>query len=86
MFCEFWSIFASMIFYVKRSIDISWYTCKIKLLIYPWKSIFSSLVDGTVDSWVLDSGASFHIIAHYKIMENYIAGNYGRCILLMENL
>uniref|UniRef100_A0A0D3DKA6 GAG-pre-integrase domain-containing protein n=2 Tax=Brassica TaxID=3705 RepID=A0A0D3DKA6_BRAOL len=36
-----------------------------------------SYVDSSVDSWVLDSGASFHTTPHHNIMENYVAGNYG---------
>ena len=38
-------------------------------------------VDSPIDSWVLDSGASFHTTAHREIMENYAAGNYGKVYL-----
>ena len=40
-----------------------------------------SYVDSPVDSWVLDSGASFHTTPHHNIMENYVAGNYGKVYL-----
>lgn len=40
-----------------------------------------SYVDSPVDSWVLDSGASFHTTPHQNIMENYVAGNYGKVYL-----
>uniref|UniRef100_A0A0D3AR70 Retrovirus-related Pol polyprotein from transposon TNT 1-94-like beta-barrel domain-containing protein n=1 Tax=Brassica oleracea var. oleracea TaxID=109376 RepID=A0A0D3AR70_BRAOL len=40
-----------------------------------------SYVDSPVDSWVLDSGASFHTTLHHNIMENYVAGNYGKVYL-----
>ena len=38
-------------------------------------------VDNPIDSWVLDSGASFHITAHRDVLENYVAGNYGKVYL-----
>lgn len=38
-------------------------------------------VDSPIDSWVLDSGASFHTTAHKELMENYVAGNYGKVYL-----
>ena len=40
------------------------------------------VVDSLVDSQVLDFGASFHTTAHCDIMENYVAGNYGKVYLL----
>uniref|UniRef100_A0A0D2ZY29 Uncharacterized protein n=1 Tax=Brassica oleracea var. oleracea TaxID=109376 RepID=A0A0D2ZY29_BRAOL len=40
-----------------------------------------SYVDSPVDSWVLDSGGSFHTTPHRNIMENYVAGNYGKVYL-----
>uniref|UniRef100_A0A0D3E471 Retrovirus-related Pol polyprotein from transposon TNT 1-94-like beta-barrel domain-containing protein n=1 Tax=Brassica oleracea var. oleracea TaxID=109376 RepID=A0A0D3E471_BRAOL len=40
-----------------------------------------SYVDSPVDSWVLDSGASFRTAPHHNIMENYVAGNYGKVYL-----
>ena len=30
---------------------------------------------------MLDLGASFHTIAHHKIMENYVVGNHGKVYL-----
>ena len=30
-------------------------------------------VDNSIDSWVLDSGASFHITPNSDILENYVA-------------
>ena len=38
-------------------------------------------VDGSFDSWVIDSGASFHTTAHRDVLENYVAGNYGKVYL-----
>jgi hypothetical protein len=36
--------------------------------------IFS--VDNPLNSWVLDSGASFHTTTIYDILENYAAGDF----------
>lgn len=41
----------------------------------------SLCVDSHIDSWVLDSGASFHTTAHREIMENYVAGDFGKVYL-----
>ena len=38
-------------------------------------------VDSPIDSWVLDSGASFHTTPHHDIMTNYVAGNLGKVYL-----
>jgi hypothetical protein len=38
-------------------------------------------VDSPLDSWVLDSGASFHTTAIREILENYIVGNFGKVYL-----
>lgn len=34
-----------------------------------------------VNDWVLDSGASFHTISHYEIMQNYVYGNFDQVYL-----
>jgi ribosomal protein L19E len=36
-------------------------------------------IDSPLDSWVLDSGTSFHTTAIREILENYIVGTSGRC-------
>ncbi|KAF7151106.1 hypothetical protein RHSIM_Rhsim02G0128800 [Rhododendron simsii] len=38
-------------------------------------------VDSLIDFLVLDLGASLHTIAHRKIIENYVAGNFGKVYL-----
>ena len=38
-------------------------------------------VDSSFDSWVIDSGASFHTTADRNVLENYVAGNYGKVYL-----
>jgi hypothetical protein len=38
-------------------------------------------VDSPLDSWVLDSGASFHTTPIREILENYVAGNFGKVYL-----
>ena len=35
-------------------------------------------VDDSCDSWVLDSGASFHTTSQCDVLENYVAGNHGK--------
>lgn len=40
------------------------------------KLLFS--VESPINSWILDSGASFHTTHHREIIENYVAGNYGK--------
>ncbi|KAL1555306.1 hypothetical protein AAHA92_15764 [Salvia divinorum] len=35
-------------------------------------------VSSPMESWVLDSGASFHSCSNVKIMEDYIFGNFGK--------
>ncbi|XP_024019827.1 5'-adenylylsulfate reductase 3, chloroplastic [Morus notabilis] len=38
-------------------------------------------LDSSCDRWVIDSGASFHFTAHRDVLENYVAGNYGKVSL-----
>jgi hypothetical protein len=38
-------------------------------------------VDSPLDSWVLDSGASFHTTAIREILENYVSGDFGKVYL-----
>ncbi|RVW86112.1 Retrovirus-related Pol polyprotein from transposon TNT 1-94 [Vitis vinifera] len=38
-------------------------------------------VDSPLDDWVLDSGASFHSTPHQEIMQNYVAGDFGKVYL-----
>ena len=38
-------------------------------------------VDDLYDSWVLDSGASFHTTSQRDLLENYVAGNHGKVYL-----
>ncbi|KAG6529732.1 hypothetical protein ZIOFF_011946 [Zingiber officinale] len=38
-------------------------------------------IDGPIDSWVLDSGASFHTTAQREILENFVVGNHGKVYL-----
>uniref|UniRef100_A0A2N9IPG8 Integrase catalytic domain-containing protein n=1 Tax=Fagus sylvatica TaxID=28930 RepID=A0A2N9IPG8_FAGSY len=38
-------------------------------------------VDSPIESWVLDSGASFHTTAHQEIIQNYVAGDFGKVYL-----
>ena len=38
-------------------------------------------VDNPIDSWVLDSRASFHTIAHHEIMESYVSRNFRKVYL-----
>ena len=35
-------------------------------------------VNSLVESWILDSGALYHCTSYYKIMENYISGDFGK--------
>ena len=39
-------------------------------------------VDDSCDSWVLDSGASFHTIAQRDLLENYVVENHGKVYLV----
>jgi len=34
--------------------------------------------ESKMESWVLDSGASFHATSHMDLFENYISGNFGK--------
>uniref|UniRef100_A0A2N9EY29 CCHC-type domain-containing protein n=1 Tax=Fagus sylvatica TaxID=28930 RepID=A0A2N9EY29_FAGSY len=38
-------------------------------------------VDSPIESWVLDSGASFHTNAHREIIQNYVAGDFSKVYL-----
>ena len=38
-------------------------------------------VDSPLDYWVLDSEASFHITPHREIIQNYVAGDFGKVYL-----
>ncbi|RVW78245.1 Retrovirus-related Pol polyprotein from transposon TNT 1-94 [Vitis vinifera] len=38
-------------------------------------------VDSLLDYWVLDSEASFHTTPHREIIQNYVAGDYGKVYL-----
>ncbi len=37
--------------------------------------------ESKMESWVLDSGASFHATSHMDLFENYISGNFGKVYL-----
>ncbi|RVW41057.1 Retrovirus-related Pol polyprotein from transposon TNT 1-94 [Vitis vinifera] len=39
-------------------------------------------VDSPLDDWVLDSGASFHTTPHREIIQNYVAGDFGKVYLI----
>ena len=38
-------------------------------------------VDSPLDDWVLDLGASFHTTPHREIIQNYVAGDFGKVYL-----
>jgi hypothetical protein len=38
-------------------------------------------IDNPFDSWVLDSGASFHTTATPETLENYVVGDFGKVYL-----
>ena len=38
-------------------------------------------VNNPLDDWVLDSGALFHTTPHREIIQNYVAGNFGKVYL-----
>ncbi|RVX04508.1 Retrovirus-related Pol polyprotein from transposon TNT 1-94 [Vitis vinifera] len=38
-------------------------------------------VDSPLDDWVLDSGALFHTTPHREIIQNYVAGDFGKVYL-----
>jgi len=42
-------------------------------------------VDGPLDYWVLDSRASFHTTAIREVLENYVAGDFGKVYLANES-
>ena len=35
-------------------------------------------VNSKIESWILDSGASFHATPSQEIMENYVSGDFGK--------
>ena len=37
--------------------------------------------DSPLDDWVLDSEASFHTTPHREIIQNYVAGDFGKVYL-----
>ncbi|RVX19637.1 Retrovirus-related Pol polyprotein from transposon TNT 1-94 [Vitis vinifera] len=39
------------------------------------------VVDSPLDDWDLDSGASFHTTPHREIIQNYVAGDFGKVYL-----
>ena len=39
-------------------------------------------IDSPLDDWVLDSGVSFHTTPHREIIENYVAGDFGKVYLV----
>jgi hypothetical protein len=42
-------------------------------------------VDSPLDSWVLDSGASFHTTAIREVLENYVARDFEKVYLADES-
>ena len=38
-------------------------------------------MDSNSDSWVINSGASFHAIANRKFLQNYVEGDFGKVYL-----
>ena len=38
-------------------------------------------VDSPLDDWVLDSGVSFYTTPHREIIQNYVAGDFGKVYL-----
>ena len=39
-------------------------------------------INSPLDDWVLDSGVSFHTTPHREIIENYVAGDFGKVYLV----
>ena len=39
-------------------------------------------VNSPIESWILDSGASFHSTSCKESLQNYIAGNFGKVYLV----
>ena len=37
--------------------------------------------DSNVESWVIDSGASFHVTSNRELLQNYVAGDFGKIYL-----
>ena len=42
---------------------------------------FVCCVDSPIESWILDSGASFHSTSCKELLHNYVAGKYGKVYL-----
>jgi hypothetical protein len=38
-------------------------------------------LDNIIDSWVVDSGASFHATPHRKYFQDYVQGDFGQVYL-----
>ena len=38
-------------------------------------------IDSPIESWILDSGPSFHYTSQREIMDNYIGGDFGKVYL-----
>ena len=38
-------------------------------------------MEDSCDSWVVDSGASFHTTAHHDVLKNYVAGSQRKVYL-----
>jgi len=43
-------------------------------------------LDSPDDSWIMDSGASFHTTPSKDLLSNYIFGRFGKVYLQIENL
>lgn len=43
-------------------------------------------VNSPIESWVLDSGASFHSTSYREIMENYVSSDFGKAYLADDEL
>ena len=41
-------------------------------------------LDSPIDSWIMDSGASFHTTPSKKLLSNYISGRFGKVYLADE--
>jgi hypothetical protein len=39
-------------------------------------------IDSPLDSWVLDSGASFHTTLIREVLKNYVVGDFGKVYLV----
>ena len=48
------------------------------------KDVLMLFVDSPINSWVLDSGTSFHTTVYRNLMKNYVARNYKKVYLAVE--